>query len=575
MSIDRTTAAPSAPGDGARRTSVVPAVAVEPQGAGYLENLRYDVPASLVVFLVALPLCLGIAVASGAPPLAGLITGIVGGLVVAWASGSQVAVSGPAAGLTVIVLGAINHLGYDGFLLAVCIAGALQLAFGAARAGIFAYYFPSSVIKGMLAAIGIILIVKQVPHAVGFDADFEGDMTLLQPGQLGPLEQISFGLSHLSAGATIVTAAGLAVLVTMGRVPFFKKLSWLPAPLVVVLLGIALNALFAAFVPSLAMTGNHLVSLPEGGPAGLLAALESPDFSRWNDPAIYQVAATIAVVASLETLLCVEAMDKLDPYKRSTPTNRELGAQGLGNIVSGLLGGLPMTAVIVRGSANIQGGGRTRVSAFLHGALLLVAVMLLPWAMNRIPLAALAAILLHVGYKLAPLGLFKKMLPSVSELARSMPRLARSASSSGAERAGGVERPIEQWLPFFVTVAAILATDLLKGVGIGVGVAIFFLLRANMRVPYFMHRDERTDAEARTHVRLELADNVSFLNKAALNAALHELPDGAIVEIDARSSRYIHPDVLELLHEFASTAHTRKMEVQLVDVPEVDAIGAH
>ncbi|MCZ7680050.1 MAG: SulP family inorganic anion transporter [Sandaracinaceae bacterium] len=357
--------------------------------------------------------------ASGAPPLAGLITGIVGGVVAAWASGSQNAVSGPAAGLTVIVLAAIQQLGYEGFLLAVCVAGVMQMIFGLLRTGIFAYYFPSTVIKGMLAAIGLILIIKQIPHAIGFDADFEGDMTLLQPGQLGPLDQLSYAFSHVHPGAAIVSALGLAVLVVMGRLPALKKLRWLPAPLVVVLLGVGLNLLFSAVAPGLAMTGNHVVDIPAGGPAGLLAALDAPDFSRWADPAIYQVALTIAVVASLETLLCVEAIDKLDPYKRRSPTNRELGAQGLGNLVSGLLGGLPMTAVIVRGSANIQAGGRTRMSSFLHGVLLLVAVVALPFAMNMIPLAALAAILLHVGYKLSPVALFKSM----------------------------TRQPVEQWLP--------------------------------------------------------------------------------------------------------------------------------
>ncbi len=532
-------------GDAERRVSAQ--AALEPQHAGYLANLKYDVPASVVVFLVALPLCLGIAVASGAPPLAGLITGIVGGVVAAWASGSQNAVSGPAAGLTVIVLAAIQQLGYEGFLLAVCIAGVMQMIFGLLRTGIFAYYFPSTVIKGMLAAIGLILIIKQIPHAIGFDADFEGDMTLLQPGQLGPLDQLSYALSHVHPGAAIVSALGLAVLVVMGRVPALKKLRWLPAPLVVVLLGVGLNLLFSAVAPGLAMTGSHVVDIPAGGPAGLLAALDAPDFSRWADPAIYQVALTIAVVASLETLLCVEAMDKLDPYKRRSPTNRELGAQGLGNLVSGLLGGLPMTAVIVRGSANIQAGSRTRMSSFLHGVLLLVAVVALPFAMNMIPLAALAAILLHVGYKLSPVSLFKSMK----------------------------RQPVEQWLPFGVTVLAILFTDLLKGVGIGMAVAVFFILRAHMKVPYFMHRTESKDADARTHVRLELTDNVSFLNKAALAEVLEKLPSGVIVEIDGRGARYIHPDVLELIHEFAETAHTRRIEVELVEIPAAQPLGAH
>lgn len=513
---------------------------------GYLANLKFDVPASLVVFLVALPLCLGIAVASGAPPLAGLITGIIGGTVVSWLSGSHVAVSGPAAGLTVIILGAIEGIGYEAFLLAVVISGAMQALFGIARAGIFAYYFPSSVIKGMLAAIGLILIIKQIPHALGFDADFEGDMTLLREGQMGPMEAITFALGHVHVGAALVCSVGLAILITWDAVPALKKIRALPGPLVAVAAGIGLNLLFAQVRPEWAITGAHLVALPQEGLSALMSELTFPDFSAIGNGAVYTVAFTLAVVASLETLLCIEAMDKLDPYKRNSPTNRELVAQGIGQMLAGAIGGLPMTAVIVRGSTNIQAGGRTRMSSFLHGVLLLVAVVALPFVMNLIPLAALAAVLLHVGYKLARVEVFRQMF----------------------------RQTVDLWLPFIVTIAAILATDLLMGVGIGVVVGVFFILRENLRTPYFIHRYE-TSAEDSDRVRIELSENVSFLNKASVNKVLQELPRGTKVEIDGSKSQYIHPDVLEIIHDFHTTAHARGVEVDLHEIPVVDAAPAH
>lgn len=520
---------------------------LEPQNAGYLANLKHDLPASLVVFLVALPLCLGVAVASGAPPLAGLITGIIGGALVGWLSGSHVAVSGPAAGLTVIVLGAIGSLGYEGFLLAVVVAGLIQVALGAARAGIFAYYFPSSVIKGMLAAIGIILIVKQIPHALGFDADFEGDTTLLAAGQMGPVDAIAFALGHVHPGAATITAVGLAALIVWSKVDVLARVKWLPGPLVAVALGVGLNTLFAFVAPEWVVGAGHRVSLPSGGLDDVWSAMKFPDFGRIWDPAIYTAGLTIAAVASIETLLCIEAMDKLDPYKRSTPTNRELVAQGIGNVAAGLIGGIPMTAVIVRGSANIHSGARTRISTVTHGLLLLVAVVLLASVMNAIPLAALAAVLLHVGYKLAHVGLFRQMFRQSADL----------------------------WVPFAVTIVAILGTDLLRGVGIGMTVALFFILRSNLKTPYFIHHREAHAENARVHIKIELSENVSFLNKASVNKVLHELPRDAVVEIDGRRSQYIHPDVLELIHEFEQTAHTRGIEVGLLDIPAVERVAAH
>lgn len=528
-----------------------------PQGAGFLANLKYDLPASVVVFLVALPLCLGIAVASGAPPLAGLITGIIGGVVVGALSGSQTAVSGPAAGLTVIVLTAIGTLGYEGFLLAVVVSGVMQMGFGFARAGIFAYYFPSSVIKGMLAAIGIILIIKQIPHALGFDEDFEGDLSLMSPVrvsapdggtlELGPFDQITYAFGHVGWGAVVITLVGLAILIIWSQVPQLKKLTWLPGPLVAVLAGVGLNQLFHMAMPAWALGGSHLVSLPSGGLEDLQAAMSFPDFARFAEPEIYTVAFTLAAVASIETLLCLEALDKLDQYKRSTPTNRELVAQGAGNILAGLVGGLPMTAVIVRGSTNVQAGSRTKMSSIVHGLWLLAAVVAIPFVMNMIPLAVLAAVLLHVGYKLANAGLFRQMFAKSSEL----------------------------WVPFMVTILAILFTDLLKGVGIGMVVGLFYILRSNLKTPYFIHHRESRAEDHRSSVRIELSENVSFLNKASVNKVLHELPNDASVEIDGTRSQYIHPDVLELIQEFEQTAHTRGIDVLLVGLPRVEPVAAH
>lgn len=530
---------------------------LEMPAEGYLANLRHDVPASVVVFLVALPLCLGIAVASDAPPLAGLITGIVGGLVVAWASSSALAVSGPAAGLATIVAAAIavpaqGGLGYEGLLLAVVLAGVFQIGLGFAKAGLVAYYFPSSVIKAMLAGIGIILILKQIPHATGFDGDWEGDLTLFHAGILEEAAAWQAALSHVGSffdaihlGASIIALLGLAVLVIWPRIPGVKDIRWLPAPLVVVVLGVVVNQVFLAAAPDLAMRGAHLVQLPTGGVTELVSEMSLPAFGRIGDWDIWTSAFTIAIIASIETLLCIEAIDKLDPYKRTTPTNRELKAQGLGNILSGMVGGLPMTAVIVRGSANIQSGARTRMSAFLHGALLLAAVVLLPWAMNLIPLAALAAVLLHVGYKLARVELFRHML----------------------------RQSADQWAPFLITIVAIVFTDLLKGVGIGLAVAVFFLLRNNLKVPYFIHHREQHEESDGQHIRIELSEDVSFLNKASVNKVLHELPDHSVVEIDGKTAQYIHPDVLELIHEFNDTAHTRSIEVTLVDIPDLGDTG--
>lgn len=498
-------------------------------------TLKADLPASIVVFLVAVPLCLGIALASGAPMFSGIIAGVVGGVVVGALSGSQLGVSGPAAGLAVIVFAAIATLGsFETFLLAVVIAGLLQLAMGFARAGVIGYYFPSSVIKGMLTGIGLTIILKQLPHAVGYDVDPEGNLDFAQAGGENTLSAIGHMFSFLQPGALVVAIVSLALLVLWER-PFVKRFKaslWIQGPLVAVVAGIVLNEVFKATSPTLAISSSHLVQIPitEGGLSGFLGLITTPDFSQLSNPAVYTTAITLAVVASLETLLCVEATDKLDPHKRVTPTDRELKAQGVGNVVSGLLGGLPLTQVIVRSSANIQSGGQTKLSAILHGVLLLLAVVSIPALMNRIPLAVLAAILIVVGYKLAKPALFRAMY---------------------------AQGPF-QFVPFMVTVVGILATDLLIGIGLGLGVAIFFVLLNNYNNPFFVDRDP-SDA-----VRIELSEDVSFLNRAAMLRALAAVPPGAKVVIDASHSMNVDLDVYEIIKDFEQRAALEDIDLELI-----------
>lgn len=502
---------------------------------GFFQNLRNDLPASLVVFLVAVPLCLGIALASGAPLFSGIIAGIVGGIVVSLISGSALGVSGPAAGLTVIVLTAIQDLGaFEIFLFAVIIGGVIQMILGFLKAGIIGYYFPSAVIKGMLSAIGIIIILKQIPHAFGYDADYEGDMNFSQPDGHNTFSELAYMLDFISPGALIITVISMAILILWEQ-PFMKKqplFKVIQGPLIVVAAGIGLNLLFQQF-PALALAQNHIVSIPVSDSiSGFFQQFSFPDFSQWNNPEIYIVGATIAVVASLETLLCVEATDKLDPYKRVTPTNRELIAQGVGNITSGMIGGLPVTQVIVRSSANIQSGGRTKAAAFFHGVLILICVMAIPTALNLIPLASLAAILFVVGYKLAKPTIFKQMY-----------KLGKA-----------------QFIPFMVTIIGIVFTDLLIGIGLGLVVAIFHILWNNYKTPYHFNPEEYVEGSP---IRISLAEDVSFLNKAGILKTLNELPDGAHLVIDASKTKTIHPDVIEIIEDFKENAKSRKMTMQV------------
>ncbi|MGJ1206063.1 SulP family inorganic anion transporter [Sphingobacterium lactis] len=493
-------------------------------------DLKYDFPASIVVFLVALPLCLGIAMASGAPLFAGILTGIIGGIVVASISGSPLSVSGPAAGLTVIVLGAIQQLGaYETFILAVLLAGVIQVILGIVKAGMIGNYFPSSVILGMLAAIGITIILKQIPLAFGMTEanpfDFENG---------GMAAFTSTILSSVNWGATIICLLSLAVLIFW---PNIKKLNKIPAPLIVVLLGVGLG--FAFQGTGLALNPDHFVSIPVVSSfAEFKGLFIFPDFTQIFNKEVWIVAFTIAIIASLETLLSIEAVDKLDPLKRNSPTNRELLAQGIGNMTSGFLGGLPMTSVIVRSSANANAGGRTRQSAMLHGLWLLVALLAIPSIINLIPLAGLAAILLHTGYKLAKPALFKQMLT----------------------------KGLDQFIPFVVTVAAVVFTDLLTGVGIGIVVATFYILRANMHNAYHLNITPSKSDESETAV-ITLAEEVSFLNKAPIQQKLYNLPKSVkSIVIDGQKSKFIDKDVIDVIKDFEQNALSKGLDIELNDV---------
>lgn len=504
----------------------------------YLSEYKNDLPAALVVFLVALPLCLGIALASGAPLFSGIITGIIGGIVVGTLSGSHTSVSGPAAGLTVIVLGAISSLSsFELFLTAVVIAGVLQLILGYVKAGIIGLYFPSSVIKGMLAAIGLILILKQLPHFLGFDVKAFGAIG----GQETMLSKLLAAVQHIHAGAALIGVVSLVLLILWEQ-PFIKNKPFakiIPGALVAVIAGVLLNLAFIAFAPNMAIQSGMLVSLPLlNSVEAFKGAFTFPDLSGFLNPLVWQTAFVIAIVASLETLLSIEAVDKLDPLKRHTPNNRELKAQGVGNIISGLVGGLPLTAVIVRSSANIQAGGKTKMSAIYHGVFLLLSVLLIPTILNFIPLASLAAVLLMVGWKLSKPALY-----------------------------------VEQWkigknqfIPFIVTILAILFTDLLVGILIGMSVGIFFILRANYKTPYF-YQSNGHNGNGQTSITIFLSEHVSFINKASLQLTLDHLPDNSHVIIDGSRSTEIDPDALEIIHNFTATAKDRNIDLTLVRVP--------
>lgn len=506
-----------------------------PSNGPLLTTLPRDLTAGLVVFLVALPLCLGVALASGAPLLSGVLSGMIGGILVGIVSGSHTSVSGPAAGLVAVVSAQISGLGsFDAFLLAVVLAGIIQIAMGIARAGFIAAFFPSSVIKGLLAAIGVILILKQLPHVVGHDPDPEGDMSFRQPDSQNTFSELVRLFGGIKLGAAVVGISSLALLVTWDKWKLLKRLP-IPAPLLVVVLGVVSSAFFKKLGGLWVIESSHLVQVPVGDSlAGFFRFLQRPDFSQWSNPAIYSAAVTIALVASLETLLNLEAVDQLDPQQRTSPASRELLAQGIGNVAAGLIGGLPVTSVIVRSSVNINAGAKTKLSAIVHGMLLFTSVMLFPTWLNLIPLSCLAAILLITGTKLASPALVKQMW------------------SEGRY----------QFLPFAATVVAIVLTDLLVGVLIGLAVSVAFILYSNMRRPLRLFVEKHLGGDV---LHIELANQVSFLNRAALSKALGAVRRGGHVLLDAQNTDYIDPDVLDLIRDFTDkTGPARGIEVSLL-----------
>ncbi|MBC7776666.1 MAG: SulP family inorganic anion transporter [Phycisphaerae bacterium] len=500
------------------------------QKNNFWADLKYDLPAGLVVFLIALPLCLGIALASGAPLFSGLIAGIVGGLVIGFLSGSHTSVSGPAAGLTAVVLVAIQQLGnFELFLLAVVLAGIFQLALGFARAGMIANYFPSNVIKGMLTGIGIIIILKQIPHALGYDKDAEGDFAFFEKSGSNTFLSIWESLTQfIHPGATVVALISVGIMLLWERPALKSKLGIIPGALVAVVASVLVNQGLISLGEPWVILPEHLVSIPVASDASaFLAQFSFPDFSQWMNPKVISVAFTICIVASIETLLCLEAVDKIDPHGRTSDPNRELKAQGVGNMVSGLLGGLPLTSVIVRSSANVNANARTKASAIIHGLFLLVCAALIPSILNLIPLSALAAVLILTGYKLAKISVFKEMWGNGKY----------------------------QWWPFIITVIAVVFTDLLTGVGIGLAASAFAILRGNLKNAYFFHKEEYHEGDL---ITVKLSQEVSFLNKAAIKQTLEDLPENSKVLIDASDTAYIDFDVLESIREFAKEKADKK-----------------
>lgn len=503
-------------------------------------SLNSDLPSGLVVFLVALPLCLGIAMASGAPLFSGIIAGAIGGIVVGYLSKSHVSVSGPAAGLTAIVLTAITDFGaFNIFLMAVFLAGLIQLALGFLKAGSISNYFPMNVIEGMLAGIGVIIILKQLPHAVGYDANFEGDEAFIQADGGNTFSSLFGALDYIQLGSVVITIISLIILISWDKVPFFKKFKLIPGALVAVIVGVVLNEIFTSSGSSLAIAKEHLVSLPvPSSVEDFKAMLLLPDFASVTNPKVWIVALTIAIVASIESLLCIEAADRLDPQKRFTDTNVELRAQGIGNMVSSLLGGLPLTSVVVRTSANVNAGAKSKMSTIAHGILLLVSVLSIPALLNKIPLATLAAVLLVVGYKLAKPATIMHFW----------------------------EKGKYQFVPFIATLLAVVFLDLLKGVALGMVISIIFVLRGNLKRAYYFRKEEYEDGDI---IHIDLAQEVSFLNKAAIKLTLNNLPEDSRVVINASDTVYIAHDVIDLIKEFKHiNAVDKRIEVSLIGFKE-------
>ena len=487
-----------------------------------MSTFKSDFASGLVVFLVALPLCLGIALASGAPLFSGIISGVIGGIVVGYLSNSHLSVSGPAAGLTAIILTAISDLGaFDSFLFAVFIAGIIQLVLGFLKAGSISNFFPTNVIEGMLAGIGVIIILKQIPHAFGYDPNFEGDESFIQIDGQNTFSELFQVLNHIQLGSIFITFISLIILISWTKIDFLKKIKVIPSALIAVIISILLNEFFTLTESALMISKNHLVSLPVPKNFEEFSnIIITPNFSAISNSKVWIVAGTIAVVASIETLLCIEAADRMDKQKRYTDTNVELKAQGIGNILSSLIGGLPMTSVVVRTSANNAAGAKSKMSAILHGVLLLISVLLIPKILNKIPLATLAAILLLVGYKLANPKLVKHFWR---------------------------KDKIFQFIPFIITFIAVVFTDLLRGVFLGMIINVIFILIGNSKRAYIFRKEDYKDGDI---IHIDLAQEVSFLNKAALKKTLNDLPKNSKVVINAKDTVYIAHDILDLINEF-------------------------
>jgi MFS superfamily sulfate permease-like transporter len=498
----------------------------------YFQHIGSDLSASIVILLVALPLCLGIALGSGAPLFSGIIAGVVGGIVVGLFSGSHLSVSGPAAGLTVIVASAIIKLQvYEAFLLAVVLAGIFQLILGFIKAGVIGDYVPNSVIKGMLAAIGIILILKQLPHIVGYDTDFVGDQTFMQNDHQNTFTEMFNAIQFITPSAALIGLVSLTILILWGTkgVQKNKILSVIPGPLIVVLAAVAINEFIKLNYVGLELDSKHLVSLPVAeNVESFISFFQFPNIRFLNNPLVWTSAFTIAIVASLETLLGIEAVDKLDPLKRVTPTNRELKAQGIGNIISGLIGGIPVTSVVVRSAANVNAGGKTKMAAITHGILLMICVIFIPTILNKIPLSALAAVLIYTGYKLVKLPLFKEFF----------------------------NKGWDQFVPFIATILAILFTDLLVGIIIGILVALFFLMRSNFRSAIFVVNNDH-------NYLIRLRKDVSFLNKPIIKRSLNKVPDNSFVIIDATRADFIDKDIIDEVNTFLLIAYSRNIKVEI------------
>lgn len=510
----------------------------------HFKTWQKDLPAGLVVFLVALPLCLGVGLAStsvegikGLPNLfSGLVAGIVGGIIVGLLSGSRLGVSGPAAGLITIIVSAISTLGsYEAFLVAVVISGIFQLIAGFLKAGIIANYIPSSIIKGMLAAIGITLILKEIPHLVGYDKDFFGDESFLQKDGHNTFSEIYYSLQALHPGAIAIGVVSLLILLLFDTkwIKENKLFSLIPGALIVVVVSVLLNNLLGIIAGDLKVSSIHLVQLPV--PKSLndfVGFFSFPDFSFLSNPNVYMIAFTLALVGSLETLLSVEATDKLDPQKHITPTNQELKAQGIGNIVSGFLGGLPITQVIVRSSANVNAGGQSKLSTIVHGFLILIAIVFIPQLLNQIPLAALAAVLIMVGYKLAKVSLFKSMY----------------------------KLGWEQFIPFATTIIGVLLTDLLKGIAIGLAISIFYILKKNYKNNFFKEQNNN-------ETKVTLSEEVTFLNKAGIIEILEKTPENSKLIIDGSKCKSIDYDIIEILSEFKDFGSKNKnIQLQMINI---------